>query len=442
MHRRTTGRRTAAVLALVAALFTLVAALTVAIDDFPRGLLILGCALLAAGGCWEGVLRRGWARAAWLGVAVVALGGGGLLLADDGFLRDLLLLGLGVLVWHVGARIAFDTHVALPPAQRPEHPVLFVNPLSGDGKAARVGLTAAARSRGIRPVELGRGDDLGTLARTAVAERADALAMAGGDGSQAVVAAVAAEAGLPYACIPSGTRNHFALDLGVDRDDVVGALDALVDGGERVVDLGDVNGRIFVNNVSLGVYASAVQRPGYRRAKMRVLLRTLSDVAAPGQDSPELRWVTPGGRLKHGAAVILVGNGQYRLGGAAGAGTRPAVDEGLLGITVLDPRSSASPGPGGPLPWRQWVVPEFRVDADGPVPAGIDGEAAVLDSPVLFRVHRGVLRVRIAAHHPGASPSAVEPVGAARALGALVRIAAGQKPRGPTAAAQPLPSRR
>jgi hypothetical protein len=118
------------------------------------------------------------------------------------------------------------------------------------------------------------------------------------------------------------------------------------------------------------------------------------------------------------------------------------VDEGLLGITVLDPRSSASPGPGGPFPWRQWVVPEFRVDADGPVPAGIDGEAAVLDSPVLFRVHQGVLRVRIAAHHPGASPSAVEPVGAARALGALVRIAAGQEPRGPTAAAQPLPSRR
>jgi len=203
-----------------------------------------------------------------------------------------------------------------------------------------------------------------------------------------------------------------------------------------------VNGRAFVNNVSLGVYAAAVQRPGYRRAKVRVLLRTLSDVGAPGQDSPQLRWVTPGGRIRHGAAVILVGNGQYRLGGAAGAGTRPAVDEGLLGITVLDPRSSASPGPGGRLPWRQWVVPEFRVDADRPVPAGIDGEAAVLDPPVLFRVHRGVLRVRIAAHHPGASPSAVEPVGASSALGALVRIAAGQNPRRSTAAARPMPTPR
>jgi diacylglycerol kinase family enzyme len=233
---------------------------------------------------------------------------------------------------------------------------------------------------------------------------------------------------VPYACIPSGTRNHFALDLGVDRDDVVGSLDALVRGGERVVDLGEVNGRVFVNNVSLGVYAAAVQRPGYRAAKLRVLLRTVPDVVAPRDGFPVVRWTTPGGRERHGAAVILVGNGQYRLGGAAGAGTRPAVDLGTLGITVLDPPSSTSPGPGGQLPWRQWTVPKFRVDADGPVPVGIDGEAAVLDPPLVFRSRPGVLRVRIAPHHPGASPSAIEPVGAGRALGALVRIAAGQEP--------------
>src|SRR5919206_3793346 len=102
--------------------------------------------------------------------------------------------------------------------------------------------------------------------------------MAGGDGSQAVAAAVAAEAELPYACIPSGTRNHFALDLGVDREDVVGALDAFVDGGERVVDLAEVNGRVFVNNVSLGVYAEAVQREGYREAKLRTIADTAPEV--------------------------------------------------------------------------------------------------------------------------------------------------------------------
>ena len=162
------------------------------------------------------------------------------------------------------ARAAFRARVDLPAAPPPQRAVLFYNPHSGGGKAARFGAAEAARSRGIKPVELTRGADLETLVRAEVAAGADALAMAGGDGSQAIVAAIAAETGLPYACIPAGTRNHFALDLGVDRDDVVGALDAFVDGGERIVDLAEVDGRVFVNNVSLGLYATAVQREGYR----------------------------------------------------------------------------------------------------------------------------------------------------------------------------------
>ena len=127
------------------------------------------------------------------------------------------------------------------------------------------------------------------------------------------------------------------------------------------------------------------------------------------------------------AAAVLVSNNQYRLGGAAGAGTRPAVDGGTLGITVVDPPSSMSPGPGGQLPWRQWSTPEFRVDSDDRVPAGVDGEAAVLDTPVRFRIRPGALRVRIAAGHPGASPSSVEPVGGFVALRVLGRIAMGRR---------------
>jgi hypothetical protein len=127
--------------------------------------------------------------------------------------------------------------------------------------------------------------------------------------------------------------------------------------------------------------------------------------------------------------VILVGNGQYRLGGAAGAGTRPSLDQGVLGVTVVDPPSSASPGPGGRLPWRQFSAPEFQVDSDDAVPAGIDGEAALLRPPVRFRSRPAALRVRIAAAHPGASPSAIEPVGALAALGALAGIAVGRDPR-------------
>jgi diacylglycerol kinase family enzyme len=420
-------RRITAAVALVAAAWVVVLGVTVAVDDFPRGLLLLLCAALVAAGAWEGVLRRGWGRVAGLAVSGVALAGGVLVLGDEGYLRSLLLLGLGALIWHAAARVAFRPNVVLPAAARPQRPVLVVNPRSGGGRATQVGLAAAAEERGIRVVELGAGDHLEALVREAVDAGADALAMAGGDGSQAVVAACAAEADLPYACIPAGTRNHFALDLGVDRDDVVGALDAFVDGGERVVDLGDVNGRVFVNNVSLGVYAEAVQQDGYRAAKLRTLVDTVAASRAADGASQDLSWTTPGGRTMRGAAVVMVSNNQYRLSGAAGAGTRPAVDQGLLGITVVDPPVLGTRR--RRRPWRQWVTTDFRVEAPRPVPAGIDGEAAVLTPPLVFRTRPAALRVRVAAHHPAASPSAIEPVGALPALRALLRIARGDDPR-------------
>ena len=441
-HRRASARRVAAVLALAGALCMLDVTVGLTVDAFPRGLLFLGCGLVLAAGAWEGVLRRGWGRVAGLAVAVLGLLGAGILAVDERFLTQLALLVLGTAVWHVGARTAFRPRIALPPAERPRRPVVFINPASGGGKAVRLDLASAARARGIEPVVLGPGEDLAVLVRRSVDDGADALAMAGGDGSQAVVAAAAAEAALPYACIPSGTRNHFALDLGVDREDVVGALDAFVDGGERVVDLAEVNGQVFVNNVSLGVYAEAVQRPGYRRSKLRTLLDTAPDILGPPGAAPHaLRWTTPGGRTMLGAAVILIGNNQYRLGGAAGAGTRPAVDRGELGITVLDPPSLQ--GPRRRRPWRQWCATEFCVESARPIPAGIDGEAAVLRSPVAIRVRPAVLRVRIARHHPGASPSAIEPVGALAALRALAGIAVGRHPArsGPRMAA-PSPAGR
>src|SRR5947207_3155894 len=146
---------------------------------------------------------------------------------------------------------------------------------------------------------------------------------------------VAAEFDLPYAGVPAGTRNHFALDLGVDRNEVVGALDALVDGGEARVDLAEVNGRVFVNNVSLGLYADAVQRPGYREAKLHTLLGTVPEVLGPDAKTPDLRWSGPGGSKS--AVAILVSNNTYRLGRALGSGTRPRLDRGVLGMTVLAP---------------------------------------------------------------------------------------------------------
>ncbi len=144
-----------------------------------------------------------------------------------------------------------------------------MNPKSGGGKAERYRLADECAVRGIEPIILERGDDLLQLARDAIARGADVIGMAGGDGSQALVATVAAEHDIPHVCVPAGTRNHFALDLGIDRDDVVGALDAFFDGVERRVDLARVNGRVFVNNAWMGLYAKIVQSEAYRDAKLK-----------------------------------------------------------------------------------------------------------------------------------------------------------------------------
>ena len=168
-----------------------------------------------------------------LAVAGLALVAAVVVVVTGGSLVASVLVIAGLLLSLAAARATLAVHVALPRAPRPHQPVIFYNTRSGGGKAERFAVAKEARARGIEPIELKPGDDLETLVRGAVDRGADALAMAGGDGSQAIVAAMAAERGLPYACIPAGTRNHFALDLGVDRDDVVGALDAFVDGGER-----------------------------------------------------------------------------------------------------------------------------------------------------------------------------------------------------------------
>jgi diacylglycerol kinase family enzyme len=372
-------------------------------------------------------VRRGRGRLLGFVLAALFFAGTVVVIALEGRVVENVLILVGAALALAAAEAAFVIHVPLPAAAAPQRPVLFFNPLSGGGKAERFHLADEARARGIEPVELRRGDDLSSLVRGAVGRGADGLAMAGGDGSQAIVAGIAAELGLPYACVPAGTRNHLALDLGVDRNDVVGALDAFVDGGERRVDLAEVNGRVFVNNVSLGIYAEAVQRAGYRDAKLRTLLDTVPDALGPNAEGSDLRWRDPGGRADRSAAVILVSNNRYRLGHLVASGSRPRMDEGVLGITMLEaPRGREERSQPMEAPWRDWSSPTFEVDADGPVPAGIDGEAAMLDPPLRFRVRRGVLRARIARRHPGASPSAGAPEGLLDAIRSLTRIAAGR----------------
>lgn len=421
-------RRWLAALALLLAAATGVLALVVAVSEFPRGLVLLALGLLAAVTAWYAVVRRGFARVVGLVVAAVALVAAVIVILTQGApLVDGLVLA-GVVLTVLTARSALHVHIDLPRAPAPQHPVLFFNPRSGGGKAERFRLAEEAAHRGMETVELRPGDDLEALVRAAVGRGADGLAMAGGDGSQAVVAAVAAACGLPYACVPAGTRNHFALDLGVDRDDVVGALDAFVDGGERRVDLAEVNGRVFVNNVSLGLYAQAVQRAGYRDAKIRTLLDTVPDVLGPDVTEPDMRWQGPGGHEHRGGAAVLVSNNRYRLGRAVGSGTRPRIDDGLLGITVVGSPTGAGPdGGSSQRPWREWSAPSFDVETDHPLPAGIDGETVVLEPPLHFHIRPGVLQVRVARQHPGASPSAMVPEGMWAGVAELARIALGRQ---------------
>jgi diacylglycerol kinase family enzyme len=206
---------------------------------------------------------------------------------------------------------------------------------------------------------------------------------------------------IPFVCFPPATRNHFALDVGVDRHDVTGALEAFTGGVERRIDAAEVNGRMFLNNVSLGIYGDAVRSPAYRDAKVRTLLETAAEVMGPGAGEPALDLVDDLGHEHRHPAVVLVSNNPYAVDRPLARGTRPALDSGQLGIIVLD-----TPGDSPRVPGRAWSAPRLEVDAPAPVHAGVDGEAVDLEPPLRFASRPASLRVRISPRHPGASPSA------------------------------------
>ncbi len=415
-------RRVAAVVSLVLFVASFVVAAVEIVRDFPRGLVAIALLVAGAAAAWQAVRRRGRARHVLL-VSVLLLLVGAVVVVLTGERVGVGLVAVALLLVSVAlARRVFGVRVALPAADPPKRPIVIWNPKSGGGKAVSNHLADEARKRGIEPIELKPGDDLEQLVRGAVAGGADGLAAAGGDGTQALVASIAAEHDLPFACIPAGTRNHFALDLGVDRDDVVGALDAFVNGGERRIDLAEVNGRVFVNNASLGLYAEAVQREGYRDAKLRTILDTAPDVlgSQPSGPTSELCWRGEDGTAHESAAVILVSNNTYRLGRPVGSGTRPRIDSGELGVAVLN----TADGAGGR--WQQWSTPTFEVTSSQPVPVGVDGEALVMDPPLRFLSRPSALRVRLAPQHPGASPAAGLPDGISDLLRRLLAVAAGR----------------
>ena len=306
-------------------------------------------------------------------------------------------------------------HPAQPPAQ---HPYLIMNPNSGGGKVEKFDLKSKAEDLGAEVFLIGGPErvDVAEVAREAVARGADLLGVAGGDGTQALVAGIAAEHGLPFVVISAGTRNHFALDLGLDREDPSACLGALSDGVELRVDLGMINGQVFVNNASFGAYAEVVETPAYRDDKLNTTLKLLPDLLQ-GHRGARLSARADGEEIRSPQA-LLVANNPYGTGDVAGLSRRARLDRGILGVAGVRVRSARQAV--NLLRGRRAVglkvltTKKIEISADAAeIPVGIDGEAISMSTPVTCTISPSALRVWVPRDRPGV-PAPKPPVNWAR----------------------------
>ncbi len=406
-----------AVAAVVAAELAVVIAVLVLVGNVRYLVLGLVGLLLALAGAWWTAVEPMPRRA--VGIGAVVLGAAAIVISALAWRRDEGsalpgLVAVAVLVaaagWCARAAVAGGLHRAMTPASPrrdpPARPVLLCNPWSGGGKVESFGLVELASSLGIETVLLDHGLDLEALARDAVARGADCLGMAGGDGSQALVASIAVEHDLPFVCVAAGTRNHFALDLGLDREDPRASVHAFRDAVERRVDYATVNGRFFVNNVSLGVYATIVQQEGYREAKSETTRRLLPELLGSTEHPFDLQFETPDGAHVDGAFLIMVSNNPYVLGASLDLSQRRRLDSGRLGIFAVTAATGSQAAQVVSLALAHKSASsghayEFTTDAfevrsrSGSAFAGIDGEALELGTPLTFRIHSGGLRLLV-----------------------------------------------
>jgi diacylglycerol kinase family enzyme len=297
-------------------------------------------------------------------------------------------------------------HPAEPP---PRHPYLIMNPKSGGGKVEKFDLKRRAEERGAEVFLIDGSEpvDVAKVAREAVAQGADLLGVAGGDGTQALVAGIAAEHGIPFVVISAGTRNHFALDLGLDREDPSACLGALSDGVELRVDLGVINGQTFVNNASFGAYAEVVETPAYRDDKLNTTLNLLPDLLQ-GQRGVRLSARADDTEIRSPQA-LLVANNPYGTGDIAGLSRRARLDAGVLGVIGVKVRNVQQAV--DLLRGRRAVgvrvlsTKKIEITADAPqIPVGVDGEALSMSTPVVCTISPGALRVWVPRDRPGIVP--------------------------------------
>lgn len=440
-----------AVAALVAGALVVVVVVVGFVNNFGNLLLAFVALALMAAGAWVAVTERNPRRT--VGIAVAVAGFAGLAVAVLRFSTGMerpLRLGLVVVLSAVTvvlarSAIARELHErdALRPRKvdPPVHPVLICNPWSGGGKVAAFGLVELAQELGVEVVMLDHGLDLEQLARDAIARGADCLGMAGGDGSQALVASVATEHGLPFVCVTAGTRNHFALDLGLNREDPRASLYAFRDAVERRIDYGTVNGRLFVNNVSLGVYATVVQQEGYREAKRETTKALLPELLGRATERFDLQFTEPDGTEVDGPYLVQVSNNAYVLGATFDAMQRRRLDAGVLGVVAVTGETGRDAAAVVALSaigqrrrsahWHEFTTTTFEVRSrSGTAFAGVDGEALELPTPLTFTVHPRGLRILV----PEGNQTAAERRAARNvSVRDLFTIAAGRTPALPGA---------
>jgi diacylglycerol kinase family enzyme len=383
-----------------------------------KSLAMLGVGLAAAAASLASAFivlsRRGAAR--WLSLAVFVLAPLAVIVvyAFAALLWVAVVSAAGWLLAGVTARAALagggpewrmPESTAVPAARRP---FLIMNPKSGGGKVGQFDLLRKAEALGADVFLMSGPEpvDVAEVARKAVAAGADLLGVAGGDGTQALVAGVAAEHGIPFMVITAGTRNHFALDLGLDREDPAACLGALSDGVDLRVDLGLISDQTFVNNASFGAYAEVVQTPAYRGDKLGTTLDTLPGLLR-GHDGARLSALADGTTIDAPQA-LLVANNPYGAGDIAGLGRRVRLDRGVLGVvavTVDSARQAVGLLRGRHATGLRVLTARTVVVAGSElIPVGIDGEAVCLAAPVRCAIRPGALRVRVPRDRPGVPP--------------------------------------
>jgi diacylglycerol kinase family enzyme len=424
-RRGTSARRWLARLSLVLAGLAIVIVVVFAgLKSLAMLAVGLAAAVVSLAAAYVFLSRRGVWR--WLALAVFVLAPVAVIVVYA--FRDLLWVAIvAAAAWlgaGVTARLALagdqaDWRMPESPAQPPaRHPYLIMNPKSGGGKVGKFDLVRKAEALGAEVFLLGGPEpvDVAEVARQAVASGADLLGVAGGDGTQALVAGIAAGHGIPFVVISAGTRNHFALDLGLDREDPAACLGALSDGVELRVDLGVINGQTFVNNASFGAYAEIVQSPAYRGDKRNTTLDLLPDLLQ-GHRGARLSAQADGTQIEAPQA-LLVANNPYGTGDIAGLGRRARLDRGILGVvgvTVSSARQAA-----GLLRGRHaagltvLTTKQVEITADAPqIPVGVDGESISMSAPVICTISPGALRVWVPRDRPGV-PAPKPPVNWAR----------------------------